>query len=207
MSYDDIENLWRSPENNPTPSEMERQRAEFVSRLRREYLGFKLRMALIFGGLSWITGKLIHRIATQGPLQLPREKSIDLASEWALIPFLALPWVAAILFVRLHLKHRRSHPDFDQSIPATIRAMVDSTRLAIKRLRIMVGLSVLGVPILAFCIIQIHHAGKIHPNELTSVAALFSAIFVITFGCFAIGYFRDLLPRKRRLEELMASYI
>ena len=204
MNFDDLQSLWQSPANNPKPNEMKKQKEEFVSKLRREYRGFTLQMTLVFGALTVLTAKIVHHILTQDGL--PRDKSIDLASEWALIPFLALPWIVAVYFVRLHLKHRRSHPDYGQTIATTLRAMIDSTASAMMRMKIMIGLYIIGIPICALVMSQIQDAGKIRPHELKSMIALFSGIAVISLACFAYEYFRNLAPRKRRLDALLEAY-
>ena len=204
MNFDDLQSLWQSPANNPEPNDMKKQKEEFVSKLRREYRGFRLHMTLVFGALAVLTVKIVHHVLTQDAL--PQTKAIDLTSEWALIPFLALPWIAAIYFVRLHLKHRRSHPDYDQTISATLRAMVDSTASAMKRMKTMISLYIIGIPICALVMNQIQEAGKIRPHELKSMIALFGGITVIALACFAYEYFRNLVPRKRRLDALLEDY-
>jgi peptidoglycan/LPS O-acetylase OafA/YrhL len=73
-------------------------------------------------------------------------------------------------------------------------------------MKAMIGLYIIGIPICALVINQIQEAGKIRPHELKSMIALFGGITVIALACFAYEYFRNLLPRKRRLDALLEDY-
>jgi hypothetical protein len=72
-----------------------------------------------------------------------------------------------------------------------------------KRMKAMISLYIIGIPICALVLSQIQNAGKIRPHELKSMIALFGGI---ALACFAYEYFRNLAPRKRRLDALLKAY-
>src|SRR5436189_4203102 len=124
MSYDEIENLWRSPRNQPSEQQIERERQRFVIQIRRRYLGFVSYFTFVLTALTVLTVWLGVRWLEKGTFGYVN---------WPSLALLALPWTAAILFVRRYLQHRRRHPDYGQSIANGLKAALDENRTAIAR--------------------------------------------------------------------------
>lgn len=197
MSTDDLNRAWKSPANRPSPEASAREREEFVQRLQREHRSFRFQVIRAFSLLVVITVGLGVFVANGG--------AFDVRREWAVLLLLALPWVAAILFVRRHLRHRRAHPDYEQSVAHSVRALLDANRAAQLRSRILVGLFALTVPVLAGCIWQLQQVGKSRPHEAASLATFMAVVMVLS----SLGVYwrsRRLRPEEKRLSELAADF-
>lgn len=201
MSFNDIEQAWRSPHNQPTAAQLEQDRLKFTATLRRRDLGFYAGMTLVFGWLTVITGRLIWFLLWPDPAK----DRIDFTREWAVVPFLMLPWLGAILFVRQHLRRRAQRPDCERSIADSLRALVEQSRLSVSRMKNMLRLHLIGAPLLALCIQQIYAVGKARPHEVVSMIVFMAAVITISVGCLAYALFRN-RRETRRLEALLQSY-
>jgi hypothetical protein len=196
MSYDDIQNLWKSPGNRPSAAALEQERLKLVRALRREHRGLHLRLGL---AMAWLAATMVGtawHILSGGPFSL--------AGEWAVLVLLALPWIAAVLFIRRQLQHRRAHAGFEQSVRRSVRAMLDATHAAQQRSRIMQWLLGLGAPVLAGCIWQLQAVGKARPHEAVSMATVMAVIIAASWS----GIYwnsRRLGPKERQLAELAAE--
>ena len=197
MSTDDLNRAWNSPANRPSPEASARESAAFIQRLQREHRSFRFWVIRAFSLLVVITIGLGVSVADGG--------SFDVRREWAVLLLLALPWVAAILFVRRQLRHRRAHPDYEQSVAHSVRALLDANRAAQLRSRILLGLFALMVPVLAACIWQLQQAGKARPHEAASFAIFMAVVMALS----SLGIYwrsRRLRPEEKRLSELAAEF-
>jgi uncharacterized membrane protein YqjE len=199
MSLNDIENAWRSPHNQPTPEEMEREKARCLHALRRRERGFYVAMAVIFSGLTFFTLAVVrHWLWPDSP-----RNAIRLGREWALVPLLALPWLGAISFVRQYRRRALTHPE--RSIAESVRALLEQARLSASRKRTMLWMHAISTPLLALAVWQIYQAGKARPNELASMAVVFVVLVGTSVGALAF----DLTRSRRevaRLQALAAQY-
>src|SRR4029078_8744694 len=114
MSYDEIENLWRSPQNQPAALQIEEERKRFTVRTRRRYLGFVSYFTFVLTALTVLTVWLGIRWLEKGVFRP--------AVHWPALVLLGTPCAAAILFVRRYLQHRRRHPDYGVSIATALKA-------------------------------------------------------------------------------------
>lgn len=196
MSYDDIQNLWQSPGNRPSPAEQERERARLVDTLRRQHRAFRRRLGLAVGWLAVSLVILAGQVLSGRPFSVARE--------WAVLPLMVLPWVAAVLFIRRQLRHQRAHAGFEDSVSRTVRALLDANHAAQQRARIMQILLALSAPIMAACIWQLQAVGKTRPQEAASLATVMA---VLIAGSFAGTWWhaRRLRPEERRLAGLLAA--
>jgi len=198
MSTDDLHRAWKSPANRPSPEASARERAAFVLLLQREHRSFRFWVIRAFSLLTVITIGLGVSVAGKG--------SFDVRGEWAALLLLALPWVGAILFLRRHLQHRRAHPDYDQSVAHSVRALLDANRAAQQRSRLLLGLFALMAPVLAVSIWQLQQVGKARPHEAASLATFMAVVMVLSaLGAYAQS--RRLRPEEKRLTELVDEFV
>jgi len=201
MNFADLESVWRSPHNQPAPEQLEKIKMNFVETLRRRDRGFAVSMLLIFGWLTLITGRFAVFLLWPDPAK----DQIDFTREWAIIPFLLLPWFGAILLVHQHLRRRAQHPNYERSIADSLRALVEQSRLSTKRMKTMLGLHLIGVPVLALCIHQIYEVGKARPHEVVSMILFMAAVISISVGCLTFAWFRS-RRETHRLEAVLQAY-
>jgi hypothetical protein len=201
MNPDDLNALWHSPQNEPAPARLESDRQRFLTTLRQRDRGFRVCMALVFGWLTVVTGRLVWVVVSPTPGRQP----IDFTREWAVLLFLALPWLGAILLVRQHRHRSAWHPAAEPSISDSLRALVGQCRGATARVRTLLWLHVLGVPLLAVCLRQIIHAGKAQPHEIPSMIAFFACVVALSMGGLACELWRQ-RRETRRLERLLQDY-
>ncbi|AOS43339.1 hypothetical protein Verru16b_00382 [Lacunisphaera limnophila] len=202
MNFADIENTWRSPHNRPPAAQLEKQKMEFVADLRRRRRGNLIFLGLILSLLLFMTGKVVLQVIWSDPAL----NRVDLAREWAIIPFFALPWIGWLLMVRLHWRHHVRHPHSDASISASVAALLDENRAERARYKFIAGLlvtSVLMLPIIVYQLMEVGKAGR----EIVIPALVIYPAYVV--GMLIWSWFhhqRKLLPRKTELEALLKSY-
>lgn len=202
MNFADIETMWHSPQNRPDPAQLEKQKMAFVADLQRRRRGNLIFLALVFTMLVFITGKVVLHVWWPDPA-LDR---VNLAREWAIVPFFALPWIGWFFMVRLHWQHHVNHPHSDASISASVAALLDENRAERTRYKFIAGLlvaSVLVLPVIVFQLMGVGKAGR----EIVIPALVVYPAYVV--GLLIWSWFhhqRKLLPRKLELEALLKSY-
>jgi len=201
MNLNEIEAVWRSSHNQPDPRQTERERSEFVATLRKRDRGFFVGMILIFTWLVVLTGRLLWVLVSPDPVR----DRIDFTREWAVILFLLLPWIAAIVFVRQHRERQSRYQEYTGSIAESLRALVDQSRGAEARMRSMLLLHLVGVPLLALSIAQILAVGKARPQEVSSMIVVFALCIAVSTACLTWALFRN-RRETRRLQALLAAY-
>ena len=199
MSMNDVENAWRSPRNQPTPEEIEREQGRCLAKLRNRQRGFYLGMTLIFIWLTIITGTLIRHWLWPAAAR----NAIWLHREWAIVPLLALPWMAAIGFVIQY--RRRSQPPSSSSIGDSLRALAAQARLSAGRKRTILWMHLISTPLLALSVMQIYAAGKARPNEVASMVLVFVVLAGVSVAALAYDLRRD-RRELNRLESLVQEY-
>lgn len=200
MSMNDIENAWRSPRNQPTPEEIERERAKCLAKLRNRQRGFYVCMALVFTWLTIFTGAMIRHWLWPDAAK----NAILFSREWAIVPLLALPWIAAIGFVIQYRRRSRQVPA-SGSIADSLRALAAQARLSAGRKKTILWMHLVSTPLLALSVMQIYAAGKARPNEVASMAL----VFVVLVGTSVAALAYDLRRGRReidRLESLVQEY-
>jgi hypothetical protein len=196
MSYDDLKDLWKSPDNRPTSEETEKHRNALVASLKKEHRDFYIRVGLAMTLMLVPLIGMTKHIVEGGPFAVTRE--------WAVLVLFALPWIGAALFIRRQVRHRRVHADYDRSVGQTVRAALDANHAAQQRAKIMQGLLALSAPVMALCIWQLQVVGKSRPHEAASMALVMAIIIVASWG----GIYWDarrLRPQERKLEALLAE--
>ena len=202
MNFADIENTWRSAHNRPDAIQLEKQKMKFVADLNRRRRGNLFFLGLILSLLLVITGKVVLDVLWPDPT-LDR---VDLAREWGILPFFALPWIGWFCMARLHWRHYVRHPRIDTSISASVAALLDENRAERARTKLIAGLLVVSVVILPVIVYQLRVVGKAGDEILVPALVIYPAYVV---GMLVWSWFRHqrkLLPRKHELEALLKSY-
>ncbi|HEX2747398.1 MAG TPA: hypothetical protein VHM91_05300 [Verrucomicrobiales bacterium] len=197
MNDNEIENLWRSPRNQPSAFQIEEERRKFTARLRRRHFGFVAYFTFVITALTVFTAWLGFRWMEKGMLG-PAVNGPALA-------LLALPWAAALLFVRRYLQHRRRHPDYNASLATAMRAALDEKRTAIARATGILRLHAMTVPLLALCLWQLHSHGLARKNEVLSMALFFGAILLISTAWTGFVHLTRLRREAGGIEEMMKA--
>ena len=202
MNFDDIQKTWRSPLNQPSAAQLEKDKMKFVSDLKRRHRGNLLLLGLVFALLLFITGKIVLHVLMPDP-QLAK---VDLRREWTIIPFFALPWIGWLVLVHLYRRHRRQHPDYAKSIAATVAGLLDENQMERTRYKVIAALLVVSALVLPAVIAQLRAVGKVGDEIVVPAYAIYPAYVVFVLIWAAVHYRRKLLPRKRELEALLATY-
>lgn len=202
MNFAEIENVWRSPRNRPTPAETEKQKMEFITELRRRRRSTAGLLTITALPLAFITGKLlVHLISPRVGLD-----ALDLSREWGVLPFFALPWAAWLMLLRQHLRDGRKHRDYSKSVSASVSALLTETR-ARRRLNVVVAaLLVLSALTLPLIVHQLRAVGKAGDEILLPAYGIYPA-YVIAMVTWLVWHDRrKLKPRHDELQALLMSY-
>jgi len=201
MNYDELEQAWRSPRNQPTATEIAADRQRFATELGRRRRGAKVFLSVVFGALSVITARLLWS------LFWPEASGrFDFAQEWAALVFLALPWVAAALLARRVLRHEREHRDPERSLAASVRALLDETQVSRTRLRVVATLHGVLLIVLPLVVWQLRAVGKAGDEILWPAFVGWPLIAAAILSAMWWHDRRALAPRQRQLEELVREY-
>ncbi|MGV3773696.1 MAG: hypothetical protein ACO1QB_12400 [Verrucomicrobiales bacterium] len=201
MNFDEIEKLWRSPINQPSTQQIEKEKMNFVNDLKKKHLGQIAFCAWIFAVLAFLTGKIIVHIVWPDPALDP----VNLKREWSVVPYLALPWIALVYMVWQLRRHRREHVNYDRSIQASIKALLDENRMARNRNKFMAFHLVLTALATPLVVSQIKAVGKAGDE----INVMYWGVPVLLGAIICSIYFhqkRKLLPKKQELETLLRSY-
>jgi hypothetical protein len=202
MNFDDIQKTWQSSHNRPDTAQLEKGQMKFVTDLRRRRRGNLLFLGLVLALLLLLTVKLgLHVL-----LPDPGAKTVDLGREWGVIPFFALPWAGWLYMVRLHWRQHVRHPNYDRSISASVSALLDENGAERKRYKVIAGLLVLSAVMLPLIVYQLRAVGKAGDEILIPALVVYPAYVVGVLVWSSFYYRRKLLPRKRELEALLATY-
>jgi hypothetical protein len=202
MSFDDIQKTWQSPHNRPDTAQLEKDKMKFVTDLRRRRRGNLFFLGLVFSLMAFLTGKLaLHLLWPE-----PALEKVDLSREWAVIPFFALPWVGWLFMVRLHWRQYVRHPRYERSIGASVSALLDENGAERTRYKFIAGLLIASVAAMPLIVYQLRSVGKAG-DEVMIPALVIYPVYVVGVLIWAVFHDRrKLLPRKRELEALQASY-
>jgi hypothetical protein len=198
MTFDDIQTVWGSPHNRPSPDEVERQKQQFVRSLESRHRGFLLITGLAALWFIGLTVRFAYHVAKGGAFEPSRE--------WAAILLFLLPVAALVVFWRQHFRHRREHVGHRRTIKASLEALLDENRLARLRLKIIAalnGLMLVGMPVI---VLQLRAVGKAGDEILLPAFVLFPALMAFVLVALFLRHRRTLLPEKAELEALLRSY-
>lgn len=201
MKIEQLDNIWQSAENQPSTEELNCLHARFAESIRRRDRRFAIFIGTVLIVLAGFTVMVLSNILGVGG---PGRK-IDLTREWALLPFLLLPWIGALLLLRRHRQAQRAHPDYEQTILATLRAARQRTLAAVTRTKTILVLQILSLPLGALCVWQLHAAGKVEDTEVTSLGTVLAGLILVSMAC----SFWTLVRRRnqgQRTAMILESY-
>jgi hypothetical protein len=201
MNWTELETLWRSPHNQPANPEWDRQRRNVLQAYLRRDRGVQIGLALALFWLSLVTGRLVLFLLWPDPTH----DRIDWSREWAVVPFLLLPWFGAVGIAFRYWRRRRENPDYERSLVASLRALLEQSRDAARRTRLILGMHLVGVPLLALCLVQLQDVGKATGNQLPSMIVFMAAVVILSVGGISLGW-RSQRREIRRLEGLLRDY-
>jgi hypothetical protein len=202
MNFADIQQAWQSPHNRPSAAELEKQKMHFITDLRRRHRSSFMLLVLTFIPMAFLTFKLVMHIVSPNPELDP----VDLSREWGVVIFFALPWAGWLLLVRLHRRHRTQFANYEQSINASVAALLDENRTERIRTKVVGGLLLASVVILPVIVFQLRSVGKSGDEILIPAFVIYPVYVASMVGWLAYRYRRTLLPRMRELEGLLHSY-
>jgi len=202
MNFAEIQTTWRSPQNRPSPEQWEKMKMKFVTDLSKRHRA----MVAFLTGLGVALVVFTVKIGWQLIRPAAGTSEIDLAREWATIPFFALPWIGWIWMWVQYRRHRANHPDYARSTAASVKALLDDNRFERARYKMIALLQVASVVVLPAVVMQLRAVGKAGDEILVPAFVIFPAIIIAVFAGSTWRYRRTLLPRKQELEALLASY-
>jgi hypothetical protein len=195
MTNDALSDLWNSTPNRPAAEAGDHLASEFVARLRHRRRLQAWWLAWTFVALTGTTSLVV--------IQLVRQGSAGVAGQSALWPMLALPWLAAFIFLR---RFRRERKTPGSSIPPLHVALVAaraSNEAECRRLFGVGTLLLVMTPVTALAIWQLHLAGKATASQAWSMALVFGAALTLGGGLATWRYRRHLVPERSRIDALL----
>lgn len=202
MNFAEIENVWRSSHNQPSAAQLEKQKMEFITELRRRRRGNLLFLGLILIPLVFITAKVVLHVFWPDPAL----EEVDLSREWAIVPFFALPWIGWLFMVRLHYKVHGGHRHSERTISASVAALLDESRSERTRYKFIAGLLIASVPLVGVIIHQLRAVGKAGDEILIPALVLYPAYVVGVLVWSFVHDRRKLRPREQHLASLLSEY-
>jgi hypothetical protein len=198
MNFADIQNAWASPHNRQSPAEIEAHKNTLATALARRRRGFLAFIVPPLVALIAFTALFAWRV-TGGDL-------VVYGPDMAVPLLLVLPWAAIIYFLRRHGAHLSRHPDYRSSLVAALRALLDDNRQARARVKTMILMHLVSMPLLAFAVRQLADAGKVRAHELRSMIVFFGTVIVVALVGLLLFHLRKLRPEQDRLQALLRSY-
>ncbi|RXK54888.1 hypothetical protein ESB00_03050 [Oleiharenicola lentus] len=202
MNFADIEKTWRSAENRPSAAQLERQKMELINELHRRRRASRSLLVRTAIPLGLITALLLLH------LLWPDSASdrLNLTREWAILPFLLLPWVGWFLLWRQHRRHASAHADHARSIQASTAALLDENLREGFRALVIVAALLLSLPLLGGVVWQLRAVGKMGDEVLIPAFVLYPAYVVLMVAWIGWKHLRKTTPRRKELEALLSDY-
>jgi hypothetical protein len=196
MNSNELQNIWNSSLNNLSSHQQEQLAGQFIRQMNRRR-GFQ--SIWLINTFAWLT--IISVMALWSILV----GNTKLTHEWALLPLLIVPWAFAVYFLRSYLKSGKPVSQGELSVVESLRAALASNLNRQLRLKIVGGLYVILIPVLALAMRQLHAVGKVSEREFVSMAVLFGGALLVSALAMTALFFGRLLPQQRRLEGLLAE--
>lgn len=200
MNFETLQAAWQSNANAPSAAAsaaLLHDAAATLKRRRAELNGLiafacvMLTVPLLLVGLDAATGQV---------------DAIDLAREWALVPFVLIPIAVLFLVARRQKLQENRHASADATLLSVFRALHDENAAARWRTLVIGGAIVLFVPLLAVMLSQMGDTGKMSPQNIEQAGLVMGGALAVSLAVMAVRYVWRLLPERRRLEALIAQY-
>ncbi|MBP7335068.1 hypothetical protein [Niveispirillum sp.] len=164
-----------------------------VARRRRL---FRLRMGLVGVALAGWSLVAAYGIVWRG--------TTDPLREWGALLMLAMTWAVYAIVLRRGWEGAAEAPA--ASLPAGLRALLDQTDGAMRRIRVMAVAVPLFLLAMGVAVAQLGQVGKMNAGNIRDFALLAGIGFTLSGGIFAIRYHRVLKPEAERLRRLLGQY-
>ncbi|MCE9522653.1 MAG: hypothetical protein K8S25_09505 [Alphaproteobacteria bacterium] len=200
MNFEVLQAAWQSGANSPSKAASVYMLHEAATALKRRRLevggliafaGVMLTIPLALIGVDVLTGQV---------------DAIDVAREWALIPFALIPFAVLVLVARRHKTHMERHVAAGATILSAFRALLDENAAARFRTHLIGGAIVIFAPLILLLLHQLGETGKMAPQHMVQAGAVMGGALALSLIVMAVRYFTRLVPERRRLEALIASY-
>jgi hypothetical protein len=196
MNSNEMQHIWNSPFNNLSSNQQEQLAGKFVRQMKRRRRFQSLWLINTFAWLAIITVIALRTILVG---------YTNLSREWASLPLLIVPWAFAIYFLVNYLRSKALSSLGELSVVESLRAALASNLDRQSRLKIVGGLYVILVPVLALAMRQLQTTGKVSGHQMTSMIVFFGSALLISALTMTALFFGRLLPQQRKLEDLLAE--
>jgi|GEM_PF-1979883 len=201
MNPESLNDLWNSSANRPGSAAGKQLASHFLSRLRR-------RRRLRAFWLAW-TSFLLTAASVLAVNHGGRRGLEGVNGQWALLPLLALPWMALGYFWWAFFRQGTVSRESALPLRVALVAAQEANTAQRHHLRLVGGLFAAMVPLTAVAIWQLHAAGKTPGNQVWSMAVVLAVIFILGGLGLLARHRLQLVPEQRtieaRLRELDAS--
>lgn len=197
MNYDNLKQLWHSPENHPTTADNERLRLTLAQTLRRNHRGFVVRISLALILTLVPVAGFVRHVMRGGAFAWERE--------WAMLLLLSLPIAGAFIFIRRQWQHLRAHAGSEGAVGTSLRALLDANQAAQQRAVVIQFLLLTCVPVLAIGIWQLQSVGKLHGQQTASMSTAMAVVIFLSLAGLAWER-RRLKPQAEHLRGLLAEW-
>lgn len=201
MSYDELEEAWRSPRNTIEVGILAAAQQGFLTDLARRRRGTRVFLTLTLGALTLLTARVAVSAWPQEGVPL-----IGLTRDWASLLFLTLPWLGVGLLIRRALRHERAHPAPGMSVRDALLALRDETAMARTRLKIVAGLHGATLALLPLVVWQLRATGKAGDEILWPAFVGWPLIAVAILAALWWYDRSQLQPRQRQLVALSREH-
>lgn len=196
MNLNEMQSVWASPRNRPSPEEQQHLARQFARQMIRRRRFQSVWLIQTFAWLAITTVIAIRSIASG---------KTSPGQEWGLFPLLLAPWALALHFLLRHLKPAAPLARGESSVAESFRAALGSNRTERSHLKLVGGLLVIMIPLLALAMQQLHAMGKVSDRELACMAAFFGGALLLGAAGMAVRYFGRLRPQQKRLDALLTE--
>jgi hypothetical protein len=119
---------------------------------------------------------------------------------------IAAQWGVFALVLRQWLRTRAATRVLEGTVQASLERLWSEVEHERKRQLAVLGLFAVAVPALAATLLQLRDVGKMAAHEMASAATLFALIAAGNLVFILVRRYGFVLPRRRRLEELLRQY-
>jgi hypothetical protein len=192
-----LDEIWTSPLNAPGPlagDRLVREALETVHRAQARRTAF----------LVWTAAALSAVTVGSGYLALARPA--DVGGMPALAVLVAAQWGVFALVLRQWLRTRTATRLPGATVQASLERLWNEVENERKRQLAVLGLFAVAVPALAASLFHLRDVGQMATHEAASAAVLFLLIVAGNLVAILVRRYTSVLPRRRRLEELLHQY-
>jgi len=192
-----LDDLWNSPGNTPTMVERDSLVSQTMLRVARERRRRK--------GMVAFSAVLV--LLSSAPAIAYRVTHPEgFGSSTSLYLMLASQWLLLLYWVRQLRRGGGVVAGADDNIQDALRRLLREVDAERRSQWGVVVLYVVFTPLLAMAIGQLIADGKMAPDEALSGALIFLLIAVVALGSILWRLHRRVLPRRRRLQALLAQF-